>query len=216
MKKTIHFFGDSFTFGHTLNHTNHIWPKIIHKSLKGYEYKNYAIPGASPLFIIKQIIDNISNIKKNDIVFLLETIPNRIEVYSKKDNKIVPVTNSEIVEIYENKRFDKLYSLNEIKSVIDFMMYVRDDNLNEFSKFYNSINKNFLNYIDTICEKTIQIPWNITFDNIKDRRFETFEMILKNEKNNGHLTIKGNYQLSEYINKKYFNNELNLEKNYYI
>ena len=56
MKRTLHFFGDSFTQGHALRKSSSIWPRLVAKGLD-LKYKNYAQGGASPFFIVKNLVD---------------------------------------------------------------------------------------------------------------------------------------------------------------
>jgi len=212
MENTIHFFGDSFTQGYTLRNTKYIWPKIIHEALPNYNYVNYAWGGASPLFIIKQFIESLPDIKKGDKAILLETMPNRIEIYSPDSESIIPATNGHILEAYEKKESPYFKSFSHICSALNFIIEHREENKEDFEKFYRDINNTFLGYLDSIGVETILIPWRVSFDNIENSRFQTFKQLTKHKHKDGHFTILGHWQFANHVNETYFNSKLKLRK----
>ena len=78
MKNTFHFFGDSFTQGHALRKSLSIWPRLVAKGLD-FEYKNHAQGGASPFFIIHQLIKGLTNIKEGDKMYIAPE--NRVRIW---------------------------------------------------------------------------------------------------------------------------------------
>lgn len=92
VKQNVHFFGDSHTEGLPLKNTPHVWPKLIAEALKDYNYKNYAQGGASPQFMVNQVIKALPNVKSGDEAFSLETMPDRMEVHSQRRDEAASVT----------------------------------------------------------------------------------------------------------------------------
>jgi hypothetical protein len=212
MKNTIHFFGDSFTEGYTLRATEHIWTKIIHEALPEYNYINYAWGGASPTFIIKQFIDSLTKVKKGDKAILLETIPNRIEIYSPQEKIVIPATNGHIIEAFNNKKSPYFKSFKHIKTALDFILDHREENIEDFEKFYRDINNTFLTYLDSIGVETILIPWQVSFGNMTQGKFQTLKELSKDKHIDEHFTVLGHWQFANYVNKTYFNSKLKLRK----
>ena len=207
-KKTVHFFGDSFTEGLSLRYTSCIWPKLIIEALKEYSYKNYAEGGASPQFIVNQVIKALPNIKSGDKVFLLETVPDRIEVYSEYRGKVVSVTNSAIVNALAHAiPPDKEYFNNEqeIKSAFNFIYDHRYKRLGIFGKYFSKIYSDFGMYFKSIGVEFIHLPYSLSFNNIPTG--EMFETITKQTKGvtvDGHFSVSGHWQFANYILGKYY------------
>lgn len=212
MKNTIHFFGDSFTEGYTLQKTKFIWPKVISRALPNYSYKNYGEGGASPLFILRQIIKNLHNIKSGDKVFLLETIPDRIEVYSKKLNSIISVTNGHMADAVSSKENVHFKSYEDILSAFNFVNDHRFKNINKFENFFREMHINFGEYFKTINVEFILLPYHLSFDNIRYQdKFETTKQATGGKNTDAHFSILGHWQFANYINNTYLNSRLNIE-----
>jgi hypothetical protein len=214
VKPTVHFFGDSFTEGVQLKNTPYIWPKLITAALKDYDYKNYAQGGASPQFIVNQVIKNLTGIKSGDKVFLLETIPDRIEVYSEYRDKVVSVTNSAIVNALSNTLpIDKEYfnDEQEIKSAFNFIYDHRYKRLGVFAKYFSNIYSDFGEYFKTTGVEFILLPYRLTFHNIPTgEMFETVTKQTKGATTDGHFSVSGHWQFASYILGKYYK-EFNYE-----
>ena len=213
MKSTAHFFGDSFTCGHTLYKNSSIWPRLIAKGLD-LKYKNYAQGGASPQFIINQVIKALPNIKEGDKVFLLETVPDRIEVYNEYKDEIVSVTNGKLVDALEfGVPFDKNYFNNqdEIKSIFNFIYDHRYKKLNPFGKYFSSIFSDFGIFFKSIKVEYIHLPYKLSFANIqKGEMFETSRVASNGSTADDHFSIKGHWQFAKFISKNYFNSSIKL------
>ena len=208
MKNIIHFFGDSFTEGHALARTDYIWPKLVHKAmLEKFIYRNYGQGGASPLIILKLIIEHLKVIKPGDIVFLLETVPDRVEVYSPHLKEIVSLTNGDLVDAVNNKTHDHFDSYNDIMSAFNFTYDHRYKRMNYFELFFREIYINIGEYISNKGARFILIPFQTTFNNIKTgERFETVTVRTKGKFIDGHFSMKGHWQFANYILKSNFNN----------
>ena len=97
-----------------------------------------------------------------------------------------------------------------IQTALNFILEHREENVEDFEKFYRNINNSFLNYLDSQGVETILIPWQVSFDNIVYSRFQTFKQFAKHKHKDGHFTILGHWQFANYVNETYFNNELKL------
>ena len=157
MKRTLHFFGDSFTQGHALRKSSSIWPRLVAKGLD-LKYKNYAQGGASPFFIIHQLIRALTNIKEGDKVIVLETIPDRVELYSNKKRQIVSVTNGALVESLEGELDDNYFnSKPEVVSAFNFIYDHRYKKLGAFANYNTKVLEDFGKYFKGINVEFILI-----------------------------------------------------------
>ena len=212
MKRTVHFFGDSFTEGYTLQKTKFIWPKIISRALPDYKYKNYGEGASSPLFILRQIVNNLSNIKSGDKVFLLETIPDRVEVYSKELDNIISITNGHLTDAVNSKDNIHFESYEDILSAFNFVYDHRFRKMDKFELFFREMYLSFGKYFKTIDVEFILIPYNLSFDNIRYQdKFETTKQATKGKNEDTHFSILGHWQFANYINETYLNSSLNIE-----
>ena len=213
MKRTVHFFGDSFTEGHALSKSPGIWPKLVAKGLD-LNYKNYAEGAASPLFIIHQIIRELTNINSGDTVIVLETIPDRVELYSNKLDSIVSVTNGALADALEGDLdYNYFNTKAEVKTAFEFIYDHRYKKLGAFAKYYTKILKDFEKYFESINVNFILISYLLSFDNIKyGDNFETNKSLSKGKNKDSHFTLKGHWQFAKYISDTYFESKLNLPK----
>lgn len=217
MKSTIHFFGDSFTEGHSLSTLPGIWPKLLCKGL-GYKYKNYALGGASSLFIIHQLIKGLSEVKSGDKAIVLETIPDRTEVYSDRLKRIVPVTNGHLAHDLKLLTLDPtkdsteyFRSKEELVSATNFIYDHRSEKIEHFAKYYTGIFKDFKKYYESIGVEFILLSYQLSFNNVKyAKKFETNFNLSKGKSKDIHFTLKGHWQFAKYISDKYFNGEVEL------
>lgn len=205
MKNTIHFFGDSFTEGHALHRTKYVWPILVCEALEDYECKNYGEGSASPLTILKNVINQLTNIKPGDIVILLETIPDRIEIYSVNAKKIISLTNAELVQAVDNKEHRSFDNYNDITSAFNFIYDHRYKRLKEFAKYYSDMYISIGKYLNSIGVRFILLPFQLTFGNIKDSsRFETVTKRTKGKYKDDHFSIKGHWQFANFVLKSNF------------
>jgi len=205
MKNSIHFFGDSYTEGHALKKTPYIWPRLVCKALGDYNYNNYAEGAASPSFILNQLIVNLKSIKKNDIVIVVETIPDRTEVYSSKLNRVVSITNGAMVQALEDKEHEYFDNFNDIKSAFNFIYDHRYKRIRNFEQYYRNLYNAIGSYIENLGVKFILIPFHYTFDNIEyGDRFETVTKYTKGKVVDAHFSTKGHWQFANYVLESYF------------
>ena len=170
-----------------------------------FTYRNYGQGGASPIIILKSIIEHLKTIKPGDIVFLLETVPDRIEIYSPHLKKIVSLTNAHLVEAVNSKEDDHFSSYNDIMSAFNFTYDHRYKRMNHFELYYRDMYLNIGEHINSIGARFILIPFQTTFNNIKTgERFETVSVRTKGKFIDGHFSIKGHWQFANYILKSNF------------
>jgi len=213
MENTVHFFGDSFTQGHALKKSPSIWPRLIAKGLD-LKYKNYAQGGASPLFILHQLIKGLSRINEGDKVIVLETIPDRVELHSNKLNQIVSVTNGALTEALEGELdYNYFNNKSEVRSAFDFIYDHRYKKLGAFAKYNTEILNDFKKYFESKGVEFILISYLLSFDNIKYAdNFETNKSLSKGKNTDAHFTLKGHWQFAKYISDTYFEGKVNLPK----
>jgi|TARA_R100000081_G_C4784227_1_gene153473 hypothetical protein len=207
MKNSLYFFGDSFTEGHKLKDTDRIWPKLIHSLYPEYDYINTGKGGASQLFILKEIISNLSKIKQGDKVFVLETDPIRTEVYSEKLDKVVPTTARMIANL---DKYDFLPKEKK-QSLVNYTYEHRHQYADKFIKFYSNIFLDFEVYFKSIEVNFYYIPY-------EEERWSLFESYKDSSKgviNDYHWNEKGNLDFAKHIQKQ-FNLVGSLKKNTYI
>jgi hypothetical protein len=218
--KTLHFFGDSFTQGHALRKSPGIWPRLLAKGL-GYKYKNHAQGGASPLFIIHQLIKGLIQIEEGDQVIVLETIPDRVEVYNNKRRTVITTTNEavvkavELVSLSKEEEIDDEYfnGGDEVLSCFNFVYDHRYKKLGPFGKYFTSIYNDFVKYFNSIGVKVILIPYTLPFNNtVSGDKFETHKRFTKGKNTDTHFTLKGHLQFAKYISETYFDDKVNLPK----
>ena len=209
MKRTLHFFGDSFTQGHALRKSSSIWPRLVAKGLD-LKYKNYAQGGASPFFIIHQLIRALTNIKEGDKVIVLETIPDRVELYSNKKRQIVSVTNGALVESLEGELDDNYFnSKPEVVSAFNFIYDHRYKKLGAFANYNTKVLEDFGKYFKGINVEFILISYLLPFDNVKySDKFETNKGLSKGKNIDAHFTLKGHWQFAKYVSETYFDNKI--------
>lgn len=204
-------FGDSFTAGHgclpndpyynretALN--KDIWPDIIASKLK-LTVNNLGIPGNSTPYILKQIIENLTNFKKEDIIILSDTHSTRTVLYHRYKKKIEPVA-TEIVfweNLNENSEdFIQTYFLNEAekKLYVEFLhsfIYKYD---NEWNDFYREQLDSIAIYLNNIGVRTYFWSYNIWFPFSK---FTTIAEETKGKIKDGHWSWQGHKDFAEYL-----------------
>lgn len=144
-------FGDSFTAGHGCrpgdeyydkysNDRHQIWTKLVAEEL-GLEEKNLGIPGNSNPNIIKQVLENLSELKKVDTVILSSTLPFRTVLYNNHTEEIAPVTTDIILWPENNPDGDyfiQRYFKNdrERKLLLDYMYTFRMPYEKQWTRYY--------------------------------------------------------------------------------
>mgnify|MGYP003154716228 FL=1 len=191
MKKSLHFFGDSFTEGHFLKKTNQVWPKLIHTAFPNFNYSNLGSGGASNIFILKQVITNLSQINKGDIVTIFETSPIRTEIYSSQYKK--SLKDKKYLDIFDTKE--------KALSLFNFTYDHRYDYYEEFGEFYTELFLDIGKYIEA-KGASFFLYTNKKFEKQKDK-YENYTTLSNGKVVDEHWTPKGNYDFAKYFLSKY-------------
>ena len=132
---TLWTFGDSFTAGHGCkpgdeyyeyidNKDSKIWPEILATELQ-VTLRNKGIRGSSNSYILKELLNNVTKFKKNDIVIISDTSPIRTNTYSTHINNIAPLTTEELANKFTNckdfAKFGFFKNDDEQKLYIDYV-----------------------------------------------------------------------------------------------
>ena len=100
-------FGDSFTYGYMCEPgyeyfdmfpPKKIWPELL-SDYMGFELKNISEPGLSNHEITKNLITNLKDIKKGDMVIVSDSSPFRLLSFKKEDLK----WDNVFMPLYEDK-----------------------------------------------------------------------------------------------------------------
>ena len=100
-------FGDSFTYGYMCKPGSEyfdmfppkkIWPELL-SDYMGFELKNISEPGLSNHDITKNLITNLKDIKKGDMVIVSDSSPFRLLSFKREDLK----WDNVFMPLYEDK-----------------------------------------------------------------------------------------------------------------
>ena len=127
-------FGDSFTYGqgclpgdeyyeYTSKHAQSTWPTILSTKLQ-LEEVNIGLPGNSTPYIIKQVIDNLSNFNTDDTIILSDTHSTRTILFNRKINKIQPVATEIVYWTEYNNRNSEHFLGSYFKNIEEKRVYV--------------------------------------------------------------------------------------------
>lgn len=163
----IHFFGDSFTFGQgctaeheyykrTYDGTQKTWVELIGE-YKNDDYKNYGMPGIGNQKILDSVVENLSNIKTGDIVFLSRTHDERLQMpYKNHFIDILPGM------VYEHDDVDSDY----YKTVNDYVKFILFPHFEGITNRYNVLFNRITEYFESINVKWIR--WDVENHTIRD------------------------------------------------
>ena len=193
---TLWTFGDSFTEGHGCRmedeyYKNYwksedkIWPVYLSELLDA-NLINCGVGGISNDMILDSMIDNWSEIKENDYVFIGVTYPHRFDV---------PINNKlhSIVHDFKDANLKK----EEIETIINFQHYFSDNIL------YKNRQYKRLNWVkELLISKGCKLValWDVQID-IKN--LETITGATNGKISNGHLSYSGHKLLAQIFYKKY-------------
>ena len=105
-------FGDSFTYGYMCEPGSEyfdmfppkkIWPELL-SDYMGFELKNISEPGLSNHEITKNLITNLKDIKKGDMVIVSDSSPFRLLSFKREDLK----WDNVFMPLYEDKVISSL------------------------------------------------------------------------------------------------------------
>ena len=189
-------FGDSFTEGTGCGigdeyHINYfkqgdkIWPVWL-SELLNVNLKNSGVGGYSNDMILDSIIDNWSEIKKNDYVFIESTYPHRFDV--PIDGKL-----KSIVHNFKGYNIGR----EELETIVNFQYYFSDNIL-----YKNRQIKRF-EWIKSLLLKKeckLVVIWDVQYDT---KNIETITGATKGKIIDGHLSYNGHKLLAEIFHKKF-------------
>jgi hypothetical protein len=195
----IHFFGDSFTYcqGCTSDHeyykrtydgTQKTWIELMSEFLND-EYTNYGRPGVGNQKIIDSVVENIKNIKTDDIVFLSRTHDERLQMpYKNHFTDILPGM------VYEHDDINSDY----YKTIDDYVKFILFPNFEGVTNRYNTLFHRITEYFESINVKCIR--WDVENHTIRDEK-AVYSIISDEhpEINDSHWSWKGHTEFFQYI-----------------
>ena len=213
-------FGDSFTYGqgclpgdeyyeYTDLPTESTWPTIISNKLQ-LEEVNKGLPGNSTPYIIKQVIDNLSNFNTDDTVILSDTHSTRTILFNRRLKKIQPVA-AEIVywqDLNKNsKHFLESYFKNEEEKqvYVEYLYnFIYREEIN-WNTYYEKQLNSLLLHLNKLKISTYFWSHKIWTPKIK---FNTIAQETNGKIKDGHWSWQGHKDFAEYllerINKKQY------------
>ena len=203
--KTLHTFGDSFTFGHGCvdnctfkeyyvykKKDDDIWPNHLAKKL-GMNVINYGKSGFCNEQIFDSIVINFDSIKEDDVVIIGKTYHNRLSVPTQSE-WVSALSDNEITEEFRKPKLRKFFSNEEIETLINFQYYF------SIKKLYEKRNNDRFNFFKKILINNTKVKDCIIWD--MPKLYDSFESI--NIATNGeffdyHFSFNGHRQFAEYI-----------------
>ena len=198
---TLWTFGDSFTEGHGClmedeyyknywKSGDKIWPVYLSELLDA-NLINCGVGGISNDMILDSIIDNWSEIKENDYVFIGVTYPHRFDV---------PINNKlhSIVHDFKDANLKK----EEIETIINFQHYFSDNIL------YKNRQYKRLNWVkELLISKGCKLValWDVQIDT---KNLETITGATNRDIIDGHLSYNSHNILATQFYKKYIKKDL--------
>lgn len=188
---TIHHFGDSYT---TVNDSITLRPKENFIELIGKkfscQYHNYGYCGGSNEMIFNILLNQYTNIRENQIIFVNFSFLTR-GTYYDESNKKIDATNSLYHEIYDIKYFERADEDKKLLLLIDYYLnHHKDYNFRLFKLIDNFfrilieekkckifyIHIDNMDYIDELLNYGVQIKFESGFGNwLKQNNFHKEE-----------------------------------------
>ena len=219
IKKTLWVFGHSLCLPHDLENDRIGWANILSNKLK-YKLKNFSCPAASNFYIYNTLLEQKKNIKKNDIIIIGWSHPNRKTfIYDNKNKIHQKILKDCRILKSQNKKFIKSNTTNS--QVWTAITKPRRTDSAYFDKwFFEYFNEqeqqiNFQSYLNSV-ELSLQnynyIPFYFNKESIKNLQLNShknnyktcmMEFILKNKcyinKNNLHFDLNGHHKWYKHI-----------------
>jgi hypothetical protein len=207
MKNKLWTFGDSFTEGVLYNYQKELidifgyepknWVDIIADKLN-LEVKNISFGGLCNYEIISNILQNIPNIQKGDLVIISDTLPQRILGFNNSINKITSINTESLLK--ETEEFELENKTILINYVHDFILK-HEENWIEYWKL------EFKKIVDIFLSNEIECYfWN----HLKWQEFSTLFQETHKKIVDDHWGPQGCQDFSKYLldriyKKKYYN-----------
>jgi hypothetical protein len=204
-------FGDSFTFGHGCKPgepyyddyesiRGNIWSHILSKKLNLID-TNLGITGNSSEFILQQIILNLSEFTKNDIVIISDTLPLRNVMYNGNLNKITTMTTDWELKTHDDKKYSHIpspfYRDNDEKhTLLNYIYSFLLPYKTQWSKYYRNQFDSLLKYLNNNGISTYF--WSHTLW-ASGHRFERISNSTNGKILDDHFSWDGHKQFSNYL-----------------
>lgn len=204
-------FGDSFTAGQGCrpgeeyfelypNKVQKIWTTLLAEKLS-LEEMNLGIPGNSNPYIIKQVIENLKQISKDDVVILSDTLPFRSVLYNRVFENIAPITTDIILQP-ENNPNGQPFVERFFKDKKDKMVLI--DYLHTFKlPYHESWTEYYFSQFLDLQAHLLKLNTQVYFWSHKiweaPSRFEVIVNATNRKINDGHWSWKGHKDFSSYL-----------------
>ena len=205
------FFGDSFTYGHGCRPHDeyydkysklreYTWTDIVSEKLN-LEQVNKGISGNATPFILKQVIENLSNFNKGDFIFLSDSIPVRL-VYPTKDADTLQLLTTDIIVWPEKNKekqhdVDRFFSTKEERRVVvEFVHQSILKHSQQWIDFYMDQFKDIQNYLLTTGVHIYIWSHEIWY---YPNLYQSITEATQGEIQDGHWSWLGHKQFSTYI-----------------
>lgn len=206
-------FGDSFTEGvfdsqiekltQIYGYSPVSWTEILASKLN-LTLENISKGGISNYEILGNILENLPNIKKGDVVIISDTIPIRTFGYNTKHDKMISFNNEFFIMEDSNDELDTL-SFDDKKILIDYVSTFILKYEDKWIKYWNS---EFKKIVDICLSNEIEcFYWShLQWKNFTCLSKETNGLI-----EDDHWGSEGNKKFADYLynrilNKDYYDN----------
>lgn len=208
VEQTGWFFGDSFLYGYQCHPGNPYYEKSKYKDKRivsqivcdalNIKHKNLAQYGYSNENILHSVLTNVSNIKENDYVFIIDTHSTRTPIVY--DHKNVPIC---MTENYYTGWPDGSYIEVKRSEAFEQMDYARQSVTEKLNDFYKDIFNGLIEELSLRNVNTVYIPTNRHYGIVYGESNELeAEQIWDDESadiSDGHWSFKGHRKMASMI-----------------
>lgn len=190
------FFGDSFTFGYQCHPGNPYYEKSKYKDKRivsqivcdalNLKHKNLAQYGHSNEGILHSILTNVSNIKENDYVFIIDTHSTRAPIVYKHMDYYIRWPKGSYIEVKKSWDYEAMWS-------------ARENVAEKLNDFYKDIFNGLIKELSLRNVNGLYIPTNNTF--LYERKPELVWQDVP-EVQDGHWSFKGHSKIASIILNK--------------
>lgn len=224
---TAWFFGDSFTYGHGLHDDdeyvklypqlkNKLWSEMLCDEFN-WNYNNLGRPGASSQYILMKLIENLHKFKKNDKVFISDTLPVRtdcISLYGENQHPIiVPFTNEEFTNYSRHddtsNQVDNVYRCvpkSKIPQLVDYIYSFIFDYEDTWELYWIESFKNIQKHLSNLNIDCYIWSHRIWASKQAEYMYSTISDETNGIVDDGHWGWHGQTQMYEYMKSRVNNN----------
>ena len=200
-------FGDSFTYGDGCRSSydyyedskydnGELWSTIVSNHLNLVE-NNLGMSGNSNEFILQQIILNLSNFNREDILIISDTLPLRRVLYNNYLNEITTMTTDWELEVYSNDIPNPFYRDDkEKRTLVDYIYTFLLPYESEWYDYYLNQYNSIIDYLNNNGITTYF--WSHEIWN-KEHKFERIRKATNGTHDDGHFSWKGHIEFSKYL-----------------